>query len=304
LKPIRHFLEYLLVRILILGVTPLSQKQVVIFGRCLGALVFRFSGKRKKAAFTNMDIMFSDSYSSDQKKRVIKNSFEALAVSAIQSVWVTTKTEERVHKLIEEEPKGLDVLKKCLEKKKGIFFLTAHYGNWEIMGLYHGLLGICPLSSIVRKLDNPYLDTFVTKLRTATGNQVFYRDDSLLKIVRELKNNSSVAVMMDQNTARGGLFVDFFGLKASTPRAVAQLSYRMETPVIPLFCYPTEKGTYRIEYGPELIFVKSENKNQDILNWTQKMQTFIGSVIHENPSPWMCGHRRWKTRPPEENKIY
>ncbi|MBT4259955.1 MAG: hypothetical protein HOD90_08585, partial [Nitrospina sp.] len=73
---------------------------------------------------------------------------------------------------------------------------------------------------------------------------------------------------------------------------------------LPLFCYPTEKGTYRIEYGPELIFVKSENKNQDILNWTQKMQTFIGSVIHENPSPWMCGHRRWKTRPPEENKIY
>jgi Kdo2-lipid IVA lauroyltransferase/acyltransferase len=251
-----------------------------------------------------MDIMFSDSYSSDQKKRVVKNSFEALAVSAIQSLWVTTRTEERVRGLIEEEPKGLDILKNCLEKKKGIFFLTAHYGNWEIMGLHHGLLGICSLSSIVRKLDNPYLDTFVTKLRTTTGNQVFYRDDSLLKIVRELKNNGSVAVMMDQNTAKGGLFVDFFGLQASTPRAVAQLSYRMGTPVLPLFCYPTEKGTYKIEYGPELILAKSENKDQDILNWTQKMQTFIESVIQKNPTPWMCGHRRWKTRPPEENKIY
>jgi len=304
LKPIRHFLEYILVRILILGVTPLSQKQATTFGRCLGALVFRFSGKRKKAAFANMDIMFSDSYSPDQKKRVVKNSFEALAVSAVQSLWVTTNTIERVHGLIEGEPKGLDILKRCLEKKKGIFFLTAHYGNWEVMGIHHGLLGICPLSSIVRKLDNPYLDTFATKLRTTTGNQIFYRDDSLLKIVRELKNNNSVAVMMDQNTARGGLFVDFFRLKASTPRAVAQLSYRMETPVLPLFCYPTEKGTYKIEYGPELILVKSENKDQDILNWTQEMQTFIESVIQENPIPWMCGHRRWKTRPPEEKKIY
>jgi Kdo2-lipid IVA lauroyltransferase/acyltransferase len=283
LKPIRHFLEYLLVRILILGVTPLSQKQVVTFGRCLGSLVFRFSGKRKKAAFTNMDIMFSANYSSDHKKRVVKNSFEALAVSAMQSVWVTTNTEERVRGLIEGEPEGLDIYKNCLEKKKGIFFLTAHYGNWEIMGLNHGLLGLCPLSSIVRKLDNPYLDTFVTKLRTTTGNQVFYRDDSLLKIVRELKNNSSVAVMMDQNTARGGLFVDFFGVKASTPRALAQLSYRMGTPVLPLFCYPTKKGTYKIEYGPEITLVKSENKDQDILDWTQKMQTL---------------------RPPEENKIY
>jgi Kdo2-lipid IVA lauroyltransferase/acyltransferase len=304
LKPIRHFLEYILVRILILGVTPLSQKQVVPFGRFLGALVFRFSGKRKKAAFTNMDIMFSDSYSSDQKKRVVKNSFEALAVSAIQSVWVTTNTEERVQELIEGDPIGLDILNKCLEKKKGVFFLTAHYGNWEIMGLKHGLLGICHLSSIVRKLDNPYLDALATQLRTTTGNQVFYRDDSLIKVVRELKNNNSVAVMMDQNTARGGLFVDFFGLKASTPRAVAQLSYRIGTPVLPLFCYPTGRGTYKIEYGPELTLVKSENKDQDILNWTQKMQTFIESVIQKNPTPWMCGHRRWKTRPPEENKIY
>jgi Kdo2-lipid IVA lauroyltransferase/acyltransferase len=262
------------------------------------------SGKRKKAALKNMDIMFTESYSSDQKKRIVKNSFKALAVSAIQSVWVTTNTEERVQELIEGDPKGIDILKKCLEKKKGVFFLTAHYGNWEIMGLKHGLLGICNLSSIVRKLDNPYLDAFVTQLRTTTGNQVFYRDDSLLKIVRELKNNNSVAVMMDQNTARGGLFVDFFGLKASTPRAVAKLTYRMGTPVLPLFCYPTEKGTYKIEYGPELSLVKSKNKDQDILSWTQKMQTFIEAVIQENPTPWMCGHRRWKTRPPNENKIY
>jgi Kdo2-lipid IVA lauroyltransferase/acyltransferase len=129
LKSIRHFLEYILVRLLILGVTPLSQKQGVTFGRFLGALVFRFSGKRKKAAFTNLDIMFSDRYSSDQKKRIVKSSFEALAVSAVQSVWVTTNTKERVHELIEGEPKGLDILQKCLEKKKGIFFLTAHYGN-------------------------------------------------------------------------------------------------------------------------------------------------------------------------------
>lgn len=248
--------------------------------------------------------MFSDSKSADQKIRIIKDSFKILAVSALQSIWVTSNTEQRVRRLIEGDSEGLETLKKCLEKGKGIFFLTAHYGNWEIMGLYHGLLGICPLSSIVRKLDNPYLDAFVAKMRTATGNKTFYRDDSLLKIVRELKNNNSVAVMMDQNTAKGGIFVDFFGLKASTPRSVAQLSYRMGTPVLPLFSYPTEKGTYKIKYGPELEFTKSGNKDQDILDWTQEMETYIESVIRENPTPWMCGHRRWKTRPQGEEKVY
>jgi len=248
--------------------------------------------------------MFSDTKSMDQKMQIIKDSYKSLAVSTLQTIWVTFNTKERVRLLIEEEPEGLETLKKCLEKRKGIFFLTAHYGNWEIMGLNHGLLGICPLSSIARKLDNPYLNTLVDKLRASTGNNIFYRDDSLLKIVRELKNNNSVAMMMDQNTAKGGIFIDFFGLKASTPRSVAQLSYRMGTTVLPLFSYPTEKGTYKIKYGPELEFVKSGNRNQDILDWTQEMETYLETVIRENPTPWMCGHRRWKTRPQGEEKIY
>ena len=250
--------------------------------------------------------MFSDTKTTDQKIRIIQDSFKFLAISALQSVWVTINTEKRVRKLIEGEPQGLEKLKRCIEKKKGIFFLTAHYGNWEIMGLNHGLLGISPLSSIARKMDNPYLNTLVEKLRASTGNQIFYRDDSLLKIIRELKSNNSVAIMLDQNTARGGIFVDFFGMKASTPRALAQLSYRMGTPILPLFSYPTKKGTYKIEYGPEFHFEKSKNKEKDILDWTQKMQTFIEMVIRKNPTPWMCGHRRWKTRPPEENnpRVY
>ena len=142
-------------------VRPLPKYAVVILGKSLGTIVFYFSKKRKKAAKTNLNIMFSNTKTTDQKTRIIQDSFKILAISALQSVWVTFNTEKRVLQLIEGEPEGLETLKKCLEKKKGILFLTAHYGNWEIMGLNHGLLGICPLSSIARKLDNPYLNNLV-----------------------------------------------------------------------------------------------------------------------------------------------
>ena len=113
---------------------PLSQKQVVGLGIGIGAMVFRFSRKRKKTALTNLNIIFSDSQTSSQKIKRIKDSFKLLAVSAMQSIWVTINTEERVRQLIPKEPEGLDILKKCLEKNKGVLFLTAHYGNWEVMG--------------------------------------------------------------------------------------------------------------------------------------------------------------------------
>lgn len=272
-------------------------------GRALGSLAFLFSGKRRRSAKINLNIIFAESKSSDEKNKIIKKSFQNLTVSTLQCLWATCDTENRVRKLIEGEPAGLDLLEQCLKMNKGIFFLTAHYGNWEIMGLFHGYLGICPLSSIVRKLDNPYLDRITKNFRTISGNKIIYRDESPLKIVRELKNNASVAVMMDQNTAKGGVFVDFFGKKAATPRSLALLSYRSGTPILPLFCYPTEKGTYRIEYGPQIQFEKSGNKENDIQSWTHQCQQFIENVIRENPAPWMCGHRRWKTRPPEENGI-
>ena len=306
MKSTRYLLEYILFKLLLLLIRPLSQQTVVKVGKRLGGLAFLFSRKRKQSAKINLDIIYAGSKSFSEKTKIIKKSFENLAVSALQCLWVTTDTENRVRGLIEEEPAGLDLLSQCLDKKKGIFFLTAHYGNWEIMGLFHGYLDICQLSSIARKLDNPYLDRATLKLRTASGNKIIYRDESPLKIVRELKSNASVAVMMDQNTAKGGVFVDFFGKKAATPRALALLSYRTGTPILPLFCYPTEKGTYLIKYGPEIKLEKSNNREEDILSWTYHYEQFIESIIRENPTPWMCGHRRWKTRPPEEKgtRIY
>jgi KDO2-lipid IV(A) lauroyltransferase len=204
------------------------------------------------------------------------------------------------------DPNGLDLIEKCLSRQKGIFFLTAHYGNWEIMGIDHGFRGVCKLHSIIRRLDNPYLNEVAVKLRTVSGNGIFYRDESLLQIVRALKNNEAIAIMMDQNTAKGGVFVDFFGKKAATARALARLSYRTGTPIIPFFCYPTRNGTYRVKYGPELILKKTGHKEQDIVTWTQACEKFIEKTIHDEPTPWTWAHRRWKTRPTEEQgtKIY
>ena len=303
MKSTRHFLEYILFNLILLLIRPLPQQAVVKIGKRLGSLAFLFSGKRKQSAKTNLDIIYADSKSSGEKNKIIKESFQNLTVSTLQCLWVTSDTENRVRGLIEGEPVGLDLLRQCLEKNKGIFFLTAHYGNWEMMGLFHGYLGICPLSSIARKLDNPYLDRVTKILRTISKNKIIYRDDSPLKIVRALKNNNCVAVMMDQNTAKGGVFVDFFGKKAATPRSLALLSYRTGTPILPLFCYPTEKGTYRIEYGPEIQLAKSNSKENDILKWTHQCLQFIENVVRKNPAPWMCGHRRWKTRPPEDKET-
>ena len=302
---IRYVIEYGLVLMVIFFLENLSAKTIYRLGFVLGNLTYILATKRKRIALVNLNIAFGDKISNKKKKQTIKNSFTQVALSLLQSLWVLNHP-DRVNQLIEGEPIGLDILKKCLERGKGIFFLTAHYGNWEIMGIDHGYRNVGKLHSIIRRLDNPYLNKVAKKLRTVSGNKILCRDESLLQVVRAIKNNEAVAIMMDQNTAKGGIFVDFFGEKAATARALARLSYRTGTPIIPFFCYPTEKGTYRLKYGPELTLKKTEHREKDITEWTQLCEKFIEKTINDTPDPWIWAHRRWKTRPPEEKgrKVY
>jgi KDO2-lipid IV(A) lauroyltransferase len=301
---IRYGLENIVLEIFTLAIRYLSAQQVFRMGNAIGELVYKLSTRRRRIGLINLDIAFGDRKTSSEKKSILQNSYRQIGVSTLQSIWLRHNTRERVQELLEEEPKGLDELWRCLEKNKGVFFLTAHFSNWEWMGLHHGYQGIGKLNSIVRRLDNPHIDQKVKEFRTVSGNGIFYRDEPALKIVRALKNKECVAVMMDQNTALGGVFVEFFGKKAATARALAQLSRKLETPILPLFSYATGKGTYRIEYGPELVLEKGQNKTEDIATWTRSCERYIESAIERQPESWLWEHRRWKTRPPNEEKLY
>ncbi len=281
-------------------VKPLSANTVYGLGKNLGRLLYRISGKRRKIARINLDIAFGDKKSKSEKERLYKRCLIQHSVSLLQFLWVSHDPERRTRQLIEGEPEGLDVVQECIGRGKGVLFLTAHYGNWEIMGIHHGFRGIGNLVSIARKLDNQHLERFVLKLRTVSGNRILYRDENPIKLVRALKNNECLAVMMDQNAGDWGTFVDFFGKPASTARALPLLSYKHGTPILPMFCFPLDNGKYRIVYGPELRLKKTGNKEEDILAWTASCLQHLEWVIRQQPEPWMWVHRRWKSRPEGE----
>jgi KDO2-lipid IV(A) lauroyltransferase len=305
-KKTRHYFEYLAFLSTSSFIKSLPAGAVYRLGRILGELFYLFSGKRRRIARTNLGIAFGENKTPGEKNAIIKQSCIQTAVSLLQFIWVGTNTKERVFQLVEDEPEGLDILKETASRGKGVFLLTAHYGNWEIMGLHHGYMNICGLSSIARRLDNPYLEKIVMDLRTISGNQVIHKDESPLRMVRALKNNLGVAVMMDQNAGIGGTFVDFFGKKVSAPRSLAVLSRSKDIPIVPMICYPTKKGRYKIAYGPELKLPKSGDKEKDIYNWTQECEKFLEKIIEKQPEHWLWIHRRWKSRPEEERhlKIY
>lgn len=296
-------MEYILFRLAMFPVQMLSLNGVGSLGRLLGKALFYFSPQRRKIARINLDIAFGDTKTKEEKNRIAKQSIIQMVTTILQCLWITRNTEQRVEQLFPDKPKGMEHLNEGLKRGKGVFHLMAHYGNWEVLGVYIGYKISTKVGAIARKLDNPYLENFITNLRTSSGGCVFHKEGSPLKVVRSLKNNSCVAIIMDQNGGIGGSFVDFFGKKAATPRSLALLSYSTGAPVIPLIPYPREDGTYQAVYLPELKLEKTGDKDKDIFRWTEEYQKVLEKVIRERPEPWMWIHRRWKSRPPEEGNI-
>lgn len=305
-KKIRYLLEYSLFRIALFPIQFLTLRGITRAGRFLGSIFYHCAPKRRQIARINLDIAFGDTKTPEEKNRITKQSMIQMITTALQCLWITRNTKERTYQLYPTIPEGMDHLIGCIERGKGTFFLMAHYGNWEVLGVLFGFKQYSKVYAIARKLDNPYLEKLLTGLRTSSGGGIFHKEDSPLKMIRVLKQNYCVAIMMDQNGGVHGLFVDFFGKKAATPRAIAALSYATGASVIPFIPFPKADGTYNPVFLPEIKMEKTGDKEKDVFRWTQEYQKVLEQIIRDHPEPWMWFHRRWKTRPPEEGdtQIY
>jgi Kdo2-lipid IVA lauroyltransferase/acyltransferase len=194
---------------------------------------------------------------------------------------------------------GLDHFAEAKKQGRGVLFATAHLGNWELSAFAHALMTE-PMNVVVRPLDNPRIDRMVERRRRMSGNRVIEKADAARTILRALKNNDAVGILVDQNSSLGeGVFVDFFGTPACAGAAFVKLAARSGAAVIPGFALWSERDRrYTLRFYPPLPITG------DTAADTQALHSLLESVIREHPDQWLWIHQRWKTRPPGEAALY
>jgi len=278
----------------------LPRRWALSLGRMVGWLVYLLDKKHREVCLKNLSIAFGDSLPKKRKEEIVKNTFRNFGAFLFELLRLPRMSKDDLLKIA--EVKGISHLKRAYAKKKGVLLFTAHLGNWELMGIHHGALGL-PLNVVARPLDNPLLDQMLIERRKLTGNRVITKKNALGGIVRALKRGEGVALLIDQNVQRKeGVFVDFFGKKACTTPALAAIALRTGAAIIPAFAIPTDGDKYLFIYEKELSYKKSRDYQKDILDITHRATKIIERYIRLYPDCWLWMHRRWKTRPPEEEE--
>ncbi len=193
---------------------------------------------------------------------------------------------------------GQEHVTAALAQGRGMVAITAHTGNWEYTVMGYGLQ-YQPVAVVGRELDHPLAALLARYFRQRGGNWMVAKRQGLKEILRHLKLNRVVGVVIDQNTASNeGLLVDFFGQPARTT-PVAALLARRGVPVLPTLSRRLPGGRHLMVIFPPLPLEKTGEAQADIRRHLQLQSLVIEAWVRAEPSQWLWMHRRWKNQFPE-----
>lgn len=250
----------------------------------------------RRVGLRNLE-MAQPELSADERTRVIDGVFRSIARVLVSFARFPRLNKENIHEWIRYE--GYEHFESALKLGKGVLFATAHLGNWELSAFAHALMS-GPMHVVVRPLDNDRVDALVEARRAGSGNHIIGKREFARSILRALKENEAVGILVDQNAGlEDGVFIEFFGMQACTGAAFAKFAARSGAAVIPGFALWSEAEQKHI-----LRFYPPVPVTGDIVCDTQRLHARIESVIREYPDQWLWIHRRWKTRPAGEQSLY
>ena len=265
-------------------------------------LIWRLTPHWRGVANRNLEMALPD-MSRGQRGEIVRGVYESLGRVLLSVARMPRLNAGNIREWIDYD--GLEHFEQAQRKGKGVLFMTAHLGNWELSATAHALFGH-RMHVMVRTLDNPYLDRLVDRYRTLCGNRTIRKQEFGRGLLQALRDNEAVGILIDQNVSGDdGLFIDFFGIPASATDGLAKIAMHTGAPVIPGFALwnPAEQR-YTLKFYPVLEMVSTGDAEQDLLANTQRCQQVLEQVIREYPDQWLWIHRRWKTRPAGEPGLY
>lgn len=299
LKQIRWYLETALFVAVSFAVALLPDRVALAAGKGIGRLFFRLLKGRRRVAIENVEasLPFLESqpgWRGGTAEQLALETFENLGCSVVE---VCKLYRGKGQGLIDSvEFRGLEHYEAAAAKGKGVAFITAHCGNWELLALAFGQR-YHDLSVVARRQDNPHLNEMIEKIRQAYGNGVIYREGALRSMFAALKKKEMVGLLIDQAVhPDGGILVDFLGRPAWTIRLPALIGRKSGAPLVPGFIH--REGTRNIvTIYPEYPVSTLEDPEEAAAEDARGLTRFIEEYVIKHPTQWYWVHKRWKNSP-------
>jgi KDO2-lipid IV(A) lauroyltransferase len=299
---VRAWAEYAALAPAWAALRALPLEQAVRTGAALGALATMLDIGQRTIARRNLAIAFPE-IDSASRRRILRAAYCNLGRMAAEWVHFFDLDRGNIERYVTYDGRAHWDDAIARSDGRGILVLTGHLGNFELLSVAHSIYGN-RIAIVQRPNRNPLVDGAVKARRVRFGNLSIPRKGAGREIIRLLRDNWMVAVPLDLDTRRG-VFVDFFSLKAATNEGLARLAMATGAPVLPAFMVREGATTrHKITILPVIDLVRTRDRTESVRENTQRFTGVIEQMIRRHPDHWNWIHRRWKTRPPGEERFY
>ena len=237
----------------------------------------------------NLDI-FIGSYNEIKKKKITKDMWSNYGKTFIEYIFLKNFKDNNLHIKI----KGEDILQKIINKNKPVIFVSGHFANFELMSMELTKRNI-QLATIYRPLNNFFINPFMEHVRRkyVCKNQIKKGLPGVKGAINYIKNNFSVALMIDQRVSEGEK-IPFFEHMALTTTLPAQLATKYKLDIIPIYIARNEKDNFEIEIYDPIKNLNEQSPETEKLDMTIKLNKVLERMISKDPGQWIWTHNRWK----------
>lgn len=303
-----YALRNLPVRLLALAIIGLVRvlpaRAAYALGSCLGGIAWCLFPRWRRTADRNLELLSGGKLEKAERARIGRKSASHLGWYVIEFMRMGFVPVEQGLAMV-TEVEGAENLTQALEQGKGVISLALHFANWDLAGAY-----LTNNFGQLYAVGKPQKDEFFTKIafpwRARYGMKNIMSGNRMNSaILRALKENSILGLVADQNGGSTGTFAPFAGIPASTVPGPAALAIKTGAPLVVLHTYRLAPGKHKLVIDPPLdTSGLPADKEAAMVELLARINAAYVEIISKDPSQWLLGHKRWKTRPPGEAWLY
>jgi len=299
-NPIKDWLAYFLLRVLVVFLYLFDVETNLNTACFLGRLLWKHYHRGRNRALDNLRASYPDK-SEQWIWKTGRRSFEHLVMLTIDILF-TPRLVKKYNWRDYSRYKNVERAKWLMMEGQGLLMVGAHYSNFEIIGYLLGMFGF-NIYSIARPLDNKYISRYLYGVRRVAGQKIIDKKGATTLMEQLTSAGATLCFVADQDAGKKGIFVDFFGRKASTYKSIGLLAITQNMPIVVGYSRRVDNRFY-FEIGiNRIIFPGEWAGKDDPLKWvTAEYTKAIEEFVREDPSQYWWLHRRWKRRPKEERE--
>lgn len=267
-------------------------KNVYLFAYPIAYLFYFFIPIRRKVVKQNLKFAFPG-WDVKTVNRVALRNYVSFAITFLEIMILGNSSKQEIRSLVKIYQ--IDYMKELIGKNKGVIFLTAHFGNWELGAIDYGIELGHPIDVLAKKQKNTLIAGRLKLIRERFGNREVLLGSSVRELYKVLLNKGIIGIVADQRAPKNSsIQVELFGRKTTVYAGPATIALKTRAPIIVVIMQRNQEGQYDSIIEEITYDNLPDDPEKRIIEITQRYVRVLEKAIIQTPEQWFWMHKIWK----------